>query len=187
LTYLSSLKVVITETSKHFLDLDNLVKILNEQRCDGSQESQDQHQFLFKDKHEYQLWSKRGDPVLHIDLSKWAEIFLIAPLSANTLAKISNGICDNLLTCVARAWDFGQNKDSKKFIICPAMNTKMYEHPITNKQLNILKDFGNEVHVIPVIEKVLVCGDSGLGAMAEVESILNYVEKESSSFTKVNM
>lgn len=50
------------------------------------------------------MWEKRGDPVLHIELRKWANIMLIAPLSANTLAKLSNGLCDNLLTLVCRAW-----------------------------------------------------------------------------------
>jgi phosphopantothenoylcysteine decarboxylase len=51
---------------------------------------------------------------------------IIVPLSANTLAKITNGLCDNLLTCVFRAWDF-----SKKVMVAPAMNTYMYENQIT--------------------------------------------------------
>ncbi len=54
-------------------------------------------------------------------IRKWGEFLLIAPLSANTLAKISNGICDNLLTCLVRAWDY-----DKKFMVAPAMNTYMY-------------------------------------------------------------
>ena len=57
------------------------------------------------DEEEWEAWKKRGDPVLHIELRKWAHVLLITPLSANTLAKISNGICDNLLTQVCRAWD----------------------------------------------------------------------------------
>lgn len=48
---------------------------------------------------------KLKDPILHIELRNWADLLLIAPLSANTMAKIANGICDNLLTCVIRAWD----------------------------------------------------------------------------------
>ena len=47
-----------------------------------------------------------GDPVLHIELRRWADVLLLAPLSANTLAKAASGLCDNLLTCVVRAWDF---------------------------------------------------------------------------------
>lgn len=58
------------------------------------------------DDDEWHEWSKVGDPVMHIELRRWADVFVIAPLSANTLAKLANGICDNLITCVARAWDF---------------------------------------------------------------------------------
>ena len=82
------------------------------------------------DDDEYSLWGKRGDMVLHIDLVNLADALVISPLSANTLAKISTGLCDNLLTCVARAWRF-----KKPFVVAPAMNTYMYEHPITEKQL----------------------------------------------------
>ena len=52
---------------------------------------------IFLDESEWYNWKEKGDPVLHIDLRKWADIFLIAPLSANTMGKIKNGICDNLL------------------------------------------------------------------------------------------
>jgi len=65
-------------------------------------------------------WNKRGDPVLHIELRKWADAILVSPLSANTLAKISNGICDNLLTLIFRCWDMklreNQPKESLKII-----------------------------------------------------------------------
>ena len=119
----------------------------------------------FSDQDEWSSWSKRNDPVLHIELRKWADLFLIAPLDANTLAKLSNGISDNLLTCVARAWDF-----KKPIIVCPAMNTYMYEHPITEEQLNKLKKWNYEV--IEPIEKLLACGDYGKGAMVTVDTII---------------
>jgi phosphopantothenoylcysteine decarboxylase len=118
------------------------------------------------DEDEWSLWKKRGDPVLHIDLVKWADIFIIAPLDANTLGKISSGLCDNLLTCVARAWDM-----EKPLIFCPAMNTKMFNHPITRKQIEELKDFG--YYEISPISKTLMCGDTGLGAMAEYFTIVD--------------
>lgn len=73
------------------------------------------------DKDEWESWKLKGDKVLHIELRKWAHIMLIAPLSANSLAKISNGLCDNLLMSIVRAWDF-----NKPFIVAPAMNTYMY-------------------------------------------------------------
>ncbi|TKY65578.1 Phosphopantothenoylcysteine decarboxylase [Spatholobus suberectus] len=58
---------------------------------------------VYCDKHEWQIWNGIGDPVLHIELCRWADIMVIAPLSANTLGKIAGGLCDNLLTCIVRA------------------------------------------------------------------------------------
>ncbi|XP_025066344.1 phosphopantothenoylcysteine decarboxylase isoform X4 [Alligator sinensis] len=115
------------------------------------------------------LWKDRSDPVLHIDLRRWADLMLVAPLDANTLAKIANGICDNLLTCVIRAWDM-----TKPFLFCPAMNTAMWEHPITAEQIERLKGFGYTE--IPCVVKRLVCGDEGRGAMAEVWTIVEKVK-----------
>jgi len=80
-----NLKIVATEKGKYFI---------REAKID-----------ILTDEDEWK-WSQRGDPVLHIQLRDWADIFLIAPLSANSLAKISNGLCDNLVTCICRAWDF---------------------------------------------------------------------------------
>jgi phosphopantothenoylcysteine decarboxylase len=114
---------------------------------------------------------ERTDRVLHIDLRNWADILVIAPISANTLAKISNGYCDDLLTNVARAWDF-----NKKFIVAPAMNSKMWNHPITAEQINKISSWGIEV-VYPQ-SKLLVCKEEGIGAMAQIDSIIeriNYV------------
>lgn len=98
---------------------------------------------MHMDEEEWEQWKKRGDIVLHIELRKWADCLLIAPLSANTLAKISTGICDNLLTQVCRAWDMEIHKAGharvgllkKPIVACPSMNTMMWEHPITAKQL----------------------------------------------------
>lgn len=58
------------------------------------------------DEDEWHDWKAVGDPVMHIELRRWADVYVLAPLSANTLAKLANGLCDNLVTCVARAWDF---------------------------------------------------------------------------------
>lgn len=102
--------------------------------------------------------------VLHIELVKNNDMFVIAPLSANTLAKIANGICDNLLTCVARAWDF-----DKPFTVAPAMNTKMWNHPITQEHIAKIKSWG--IKVIEPVSKELFCGDVGIGAMADISTI----------------
>ncbi len=107
--------------------------------------------------------------VLHIELVKWADVFVIAPLSANTLAKIANGICDNLLTCVARAWDF-----EKPFIVAPAMNTKMWNHPITEEHVKKLRSWG--ISVLEPVEKTLYCGDTGIGAMTNIDNIIREIK-----------
>ncbi|XP_072241322.1 phosphopantothenoylcysteine decarboxylase [Leuresthes tenuis] len=125
---------------------------------------------IYSDKDEWELWTQRSDPVLHIELRRWADLLIIAPLDANTLGKIANGICDNLLTCVVRAWDI-----SRPLLFCPAMNTAMWLHPITAQQVSRLKEFGYVE--IPCIAKKLVCGDEGKGAMAEVSTIVNVVKQ----------
>lgn len=109
-------------------------------------------------------WAQMGDEILHIQLRKWADVFVIAPLSANTLGKLANGLCDNLLTSVARAWDW-----SKPMVVAPSMNSHMWDHPITHKQINEIKGWG--VSMVEPIAKTLACGDSGVGAMAKIEDI----------------
>ncbi|NXX61918.1 COAC decarboxylase, partial [Scopus umbretta] len=145
-------KVITTERAKHFYNAQEIPVT------------------LYSDEDEWQLWKKRSDPVLHIELRRWADLMLVAPLDANTLAKLANGICDNLLTCVIRAWDL-----SKPLLFCPAMNTAMWEHPITAQQVEQLKGFGYTE--IPCVVKKLVCGDQGRGAMAEVWTIVESVKR----------
>jgi phosphopantothenoylcysteine decarboxylase len=138
------------------------------------------------------LW-QRDDPVLHIELRKWAELFVIAPLDANTLAKLANGLSDNCLTCVWRAWD-----PARPVVLAPAMNTLMWLHALTGRHLRQLAaDFGagdapagldldgltawvNErcprLRVVAPQSKRLACGDVGVGAMADVAEIVAAVE-----------
>ncbi len=111
-----------------------------------------------------------GDPILHIELRRWASCLVIAPLDANTLAKLANGICDNLLTCVYRAWDF-----TRPVIVAPAMNTLMWEHPVTAKHLDAIESHSRNVHVIDPVCKKLACSDVGMGAMAPVDWIAQFV------------
>lgn len=86
----------------------------------------------FRDEDEWASWTKREDNVLHIELRRLSHLLLIAPLTANTMAKVSHGMCDNLLTSVFRCWDI-KNIKSKPIIVAPAMNTMMYEHPFTDQ------------------------------------------------------
>ena len=123
-------------------------------------------QVVFRDEDEWKAWQKRSDPVLHIELRKISDVMIIAPLSANTMGKLANGLADNLLTSTFRAWDF----KSKPCLIAPAMNTYMYENPITEIQETFLRDKLG-VQIVPTVLKTLVCGDTGKGAMASVSSI----------------
>ncbi|KAG7662249.1 uncharacterized protein J8A68_004259 [[Candida] subhashii] len=118
--------------------------------------------------------------ILHNELRKWADIMLLAPLSANTLAKIANGISDNLLTSIIRSWGppGSQQSVKKPIIVAPAMNTFMYTHPITAKQLAIIMspDFG--IEVLKPVEKVLVCGDIGMGGMREWTEVVDILRRK---------
>lgn len=152
------IKVALTEASKHFFSLEELSKLLPPNS-------------IYSDADEWQTWSKMGDPVLHIELRRWAYLGLIAPLDANTLGKISSGICDNLVASVVRCWD-----DAKPLLFAPAMNIYMFQHPITAKGLNVLNNELRYVQIGP-ISKRLACGDVGLGAMSETEEIVEQVKR----------
>ena len=186
-TKIKEIRFIYSSSSLHFFDVDKL----SEKFEKDNNHNHDQIKF-YNDDDEYGYWKNRGDPVLHIDLAKWADIFLIAPLSANSLAKIANGLCDNLVTCVVRAFfefnynwpmrDRSRDAGQKFLILCPAMNTNMFEHPSTRKQLLSIKyEFSKnsnvKVEIIKPVAKKLMCGVYGTGAMAEVETIVRFVGK----------
>ena len=103
----------------------------------------------------------------HIELRKWADQLVIAPLSANTLAKLAHGMCDNLLTSVVRAWD-----RTKPIVIAPAMNTHMWDHPATTEHLAALQRWYPHLTIVDPVAKRLACGDDGLGALAPIDAIV---------------
>ena len=124
--------IVSTAHSLHFLNIEDysLEQIKQDYSIPiGSDQVLKPVLLEFKDEDEWTAWTTRDDNVLHIELRKVSNILLIAPLSANTMGKLANGLCDNLLTSVSRCWDV--KSKSKPFIVAPAMNTMMYEHPIT--------------------------------------------------------
>lgn len=123
----------------------------------------------YEDEDEWDYY-KKENKVLHIDLVNWSDVLVIAPCTANTLSKIHSGICDNLLTCCVRAWDW-----EKKIIIAPAMNTGMYNKSNTEYHRRILTTWGNGFTWIPPQVKTLYCGDTGIGAMANIEDIVNRI------------
>ena len=134
-----------------------------------------------------------GEEVPHIQLRRWADLLCLAPLDANTLAKLAGGLADNCLTCVWRAWD-----SSRPVVLAPAMNTMMWEHPMTSRHLSqVGSDAGGDfmpetmeleevmmminhtsprLRVVPPISKRLACGDVGVGAMADVSEIVAVVQ-----------
>lgn len=104
----------------------------------------------------------------HIALCDWADIFLIAPASANTISKIANGICDNLLTSLACAFQ-------KQIIFAPAMNTGMWNNKAVQKNIETLKNYGAKF--IEPEEGYLACGTNGQGRLADINKIFDTVEK----------
>ncbi|KAG2294515.1 hypothetical protein Bca4012_066702 [Brassica carinata] len=148
----AEVRAVVSKSSLHFLDRLSLPQEVT----------------LFTDEEEWSSWNKIGDPVLHIELRRWADVMVVAPLSANTLAKIAGGMCDNLVTCIIRAWDY-----SKPLFVAPAMNTLMWNNPFTERHLLSLDELG--ITLIPPIKKRLACGDYGNGAMAEPSLIYSTV------------
>lgn len=106
----------------------------------------------------------------HIDIGKETDLFLVAPASANTIAKLAMGLADNMVTSTALALS-----QTTKKILAPAMNTKMLEHPITQRNLKLLQDYGYQI--IQPRHATLACGDQGSGALASVETIVETVKE----------
>ena len=104
--------------------------------------------------------------VEHVSLAKEADVFLVAPASANVIGKLAHGIADDMLTTTFMACTCPK-------IISPAMNTRMYENPITQDNLKILGHYGMEV--IRPASGYLACGDTGAGKMPEPETLFEYI------------
>lgn len=106
--------------------------------------------------------------VEHISLAKRADVFLIAPATANVIGKIANGIADDMLTTTVMA-------TKAKVLIAPAMNTNMYENPILQRNINTLKELG--YNFVDPESGRLACGDTGKGKLASPETIVDEVVK----------
>ncbi|XP_073301099.1 phosphopantothenoylcysteine decarboxylase-like [Primulina huaijiensis] len=136
----AEIKAVVTQASLYFTDMKAFPRDVP----------------LYTDEHEWSNWKKKGDTVLHIELREWADIMVIAPLSANTLAKIAGGLCDNLLTSIVRAWDY-----TKPIFVAPSMNASMWTLSITEEQLKSIDELG------------ISCIRENNGVMADIHNI-NY-------------
>lgn len=107
--------------------------------------------------------------VEHVSLAKLADVVMVAPASANVIAKLAHGLADDMLTTTVLAC-------TCKKIISPAMNTRMFENPITQDNLKICEGYGMEV--ISPANGYLACGDVGAGKMPEPDVLLQYILKE---------
>ncbi|MGJ0494422.1 bifunctional phosphopantothenoylcysteine decarboxylase/phosphopantothenate--cysteine ligase CoaBC [Aliarcobacter cryaerophilus] len=148
----ANVKVILSDGAKKFINPITFEAISQNRVLDESSES----------------WDKSQN-YNHIDITKWADILLIAPATANTINKISCGIADNLLLQTVLAC-------KKKIIIAPAANTNMIENPITISSLEKLKNLGFEV--LQTQTKELACKDVGNGAMLEPIDIFHKTCKE---------
>lgn len=149
----AEVKVIMTPASKNFitpLTLSTLSK-------------NPVHSTFYDKEEENELWNN------HVDLGLWADYFVIAPATANTLSKMANGTCNNLLLAT-----YLSAKCPVYF--APAMDLDMYIHPSTKESLETLKSFGNTI--IPVTSGELASGLVGEGRMAEPSDIVSFIEKD---------
>ncbi|KAG5938180.1 hypothetical protein E4U59_003961 [Claviceps monticola] len=173
-----SIRLVLTTSAEHFLggqadEQPSLADVRRLPNVDG----------IYTDAAEWTRPWTRGAPILHIELRRWAHLLMIVPLSANTMAKMVAGICDNLLLSVVRAWDHDGSVDGKrkKIVAAAAMNTAMWRNPLTAKHIKTLEeDWGGEegwVRVLRPVAKTLACNDVGEGAMVEWKEIVRVAEE----------
>ncbi|KAJ6788629.1 hypothetical protein PWT90_08449 [Aphanocladium album] len=158
-----SIRIILTKSATHFLagqavEQPSLATLSSLANVDG----------LYVDDDEWTSpgWT-RGANILHIELRRWADVLFIVPLSANLLARIAAGMCDDLLSSVIRAWDTRR----AAIIAAPSMNTLMWEHPLTEQHLAILRSWPWFDILLPQ-PKALACGDVGQGAMREWKEIV---------------
>lgn len=142
----AEVKVVMTNSSKDFVS-PLVISVL----------SKNEVSILFNEDNE---WNN------HVELGRWADVLVIAPLTCNTLAKIATGMCDNLLMAVYLS-------AACPVVIAPSMDEDMWKHPTTKKNLNIVNEFG--VLVIKVNNGELASGLYGEGRMAEPDEIVNFL------------
>lgn len=143
-------KVIVTDAAQHFVTLETL-SVLSKNTV---------YKDFFNEKYE---WNN------HIHLADWADIMVIAPATANTLAKLTYGYCDNLLLATYLSF-------TKKVIIAPAMDAEMWEHSTVKENIKVLRERKNNI-VLPVDYGELASGIKGWGRMVDPEYIFNVIQK----------
>jgi len=144
----SSVKTILTKNAKNFITPLSVASLSQEKVYTD----------LFNSDNESEMD--------HISLSRWSDLILITPATANTISKISFGLSDNLASTVVFASD-------KKIFIAPAMNVRMWEHQSNKENLKKLINFGHEI-IGPEIGE-MACGEYGMGKMSEPETIINHI------------
>ncbi len=141
--------VVMTQEAEHFITPLTLASLSGEAVFRG-------------------MFDQDEDPTVmpHIDLAREADLFLIAPATANMIGKMAHGIADNLLTCIALA-------TKAPIVIVPAMNTQMYQNKIVQENCRKLKK--NGAHFIDPVKGKLACGTTGAGHIADEGTIVKTV------------
>ena len=118
-------------------------------------------------------WAANGSSpeIAHIELSKWADVFVIVPATANTITKVALGIADNLLTSTYLALP-----DRTPVLICPAMNTNMWVKPWIQAHLEALTNRPHQYILSPAVG-MLACGDTGRGKLPATKVIVEEIQK----------
>ena len=166
-----SIRVIVTKAASHFLAGQSV-----EQPTLSSLTSLPNMDAVYVDEDEWtEPWTRRSK-ILHIELRRWAHLLAVVPMSADLLAKITGGLCDDLLTSVIRAWDV-----KRTIVAAPAMNQLMWEHPVTAKQVAILAGEWDWFEVLMPQVKLLACGDVGQGGMCDWREIVAVIEKRLAS------
>lgn len=166
-----SIRIIVTKAAIHFLAGQS-----PEQPTVSSLTLLPNVDAVYLDQDEWiEPWT-RNSKILHIELRRWAHVLAIAPMSANLLAKVTGGLCDDLLTNVIRAWD-----TKRAIIAAPAMNQLMWEHPVTAKQIAILTDEWDWFEILSPQVKTLACGDVGQGGMCNWNEIVALIAQRLAS------
>ena len=109
------------------------------------------------------MWRQDGH-MPHIELARWAGVLLIAPATADCLARLALGLADDLLTTLALALE-----PAKPLVLAPAMNTQMWEKPVVQQHVATLRARG--ARIVPPVPGELACGETGVGAMPSPEAL----------------
>ncbi len=153
----ANVKTILTESAKKFVTPLSIISLSNEKVYDD----------LFNHENEAEMD--------HISLSRWSDLILVAPITANTISKLTSGSSNDLASTVILA-------SNKPIFLAPAMNVRMWEHPSTKENLNKLKNFGYKI-IGPEIGD-MACGEYGEGKMTEPIKIIEYLKNYLSNINK---